>query len=131
MSAEIEVQRMLSSALSGIGLTVYDFAPQAADGGSNAKYPYVEIGAIILSEWDTATELGFNMLARIHTRSRSAGAKECKVIQGQIYAALHRTQLPITGQNNILMMREMSDCTRIADGTFHGVCEYRALIQAT
>ena len=131
MSAETAVQAALFTALSGAGLTVYDFAPQAADGASTASSPYVEVGMIVLSEWDTATELGHSFVARIHTRSRSASAKEAKEIQGIIYATLHRHEVTMTGQRNIMLIRETTDCTRVADGSFHGVCEYRGLIQAT
>lgn len=130
MGAEIEVQRALYTALSGAGLTVYDFAPQSTDGGTVA-IPYVEVGAIILSEWDTFTETGHAFLARIHTRSRSGSALEAKTVQGTIYATLHRQSITITGQTSVLLTREMSDCTRQPDGSFHGVCEYRGLIQST
>ena len=129
MVAEIEFQRALYTKLSGLGLTVYDVAPQAKDGASLATFPYVEIGSLITSEWDTSTEDGFSVLARIHTRSRSGSTYEARTIQGQIYAALHNAELTITGQNRVLIMREMSDLTRQPDGSFHGVCEYRALIE--
>lgn len=129
MSAEIEVQRALYTALNALGLRVYDSAPQAADGASVATFPYVEIGAIVLAEFDTANETGFDFIARVHTRSRSASMAEAKGIQGQIYARLHRGALAVTGFNFVLIQREASDCTRTGDGSFHGVCEYRGLIE--
>lgn len=123
MSAEIAVQGALFSALSGLGLTVYDAAPQ------EPSWPYVEIGATQLVAYDTFTETGFDVMARIHTRSRSAGMKEAKEIQGAIYAALHRKPLIVTGFTTILIWREVSEPpTRAPDGSFHGVCEYRGLI---
>ena len=130
MGVGVEFQRMLNITLTGAGLTVYDFAPQSSDGGSSVAFPYVEIGWTNLGEWDTATEAGFDVLARIHTRTRNGTASECKAIQAQIYSVMHRTELAITGQQNILMIREMSDCLREPDGTFHGVCEYRALLRS-
>lgn len=129
MAAEIEVQKALYLALTALSLRAYDAAPQAADGASTATFPYVEIGAIVFAEFDTYSENGFDFIARIHTRSRSASMLECKGIQGQIYARLHNGALSITGQNTILIQRQMSDCTRVADGSFHGVCEYRGLIE--
>ena len=128
MGVEVEVQRSLYNALTAAGLTVVDFAAQAADGGSLTGYPYVEVGEVIVSEFDTATELGFSFLARIHTRSRTAGALEAKTVQGTIYAALHRVEMAVTGQINIQLTREMSMCNRAPDNSFHGVCEYRGLI---
>lgn len=129
MAAEIEVQKALYLALTALSLRVYDAAPQAADGASTATFPYVEVGAIVFAEFDTSSENGFDFIARIHTRSRSGSMAECKGIQGQIYARLHCGALAITGQNTILIHRQMSDCTRVSDGSFHGVCEYRGLIE--
>lgn len=128
MSAEFEIQKAIYGALSALGLTVHDIAPQVVDGGSSAGFPYVEIGAIVLSEWDCKDGTGFDFVCRIHTRSRSAGMKETKDVQGQIYDRLHLGDLTITGQSLILLRRETSDVTRTSDG-FHGVCEYRGQVQ--
>ena len=129
MSAEAAVQGALFSALSGLGLTVYDVAPQAADGASSASWPYVEVGMIVINEWDDYSATGFDFAARIHTRSRSAGMAETKTIQGQIWARLHRSTLTVPGFNFINLIRETTDCTRAPDGSFHGVCAYRGLIE--
>ena len=129
MGAEIEIQRGLYSALTAAGLRVYDSAPQASDGGSTATYPHVEIGHIIVNDWDTTTRLGFDFTARIHTRSRSAGMAEAKGIQGAIYNTLHWQTITISGYNPVLLRRIMSDVQRSGDGSFHGVCEYRGLIE--
>ena len=128
MAAEVEVQRALYGALSGLGLRVYDSAPQSADGGSVAAFPYVEVGAIVMAEYDTTTDTGFDFVARVHVRSRSASMMEAKTLQGQIYGRLHLGDLTIAGHTLILLRRETSDVTRIADGSFHGVCEYRGQI---
>lgn len=129
MGAEVEVQKALYLALTAETLRVYDSAPQAVDGASVAVFPYVEIGAIVFGEFDTISENGFDFVARVHTRSRSASMLECKQIQGVIYARLHHGALTIAGQNTILIRREASDCIRAGDGSFHGVCEYRGLIE--
>ena len=129
MSAEFNTQAALFSALSALGLRVYDSAPQQADGASLAVFPYVEVGAVVMSPLDTKERNGFDFVARIHTRSRSASMKEAKDIQGQIYARLHNGGLTITGQRLILLRRETSDVTRVSDGSFHGICEYRGLIE--
>lgn len=129
MAAEIEVQKALYTTLTGLGLRVYDSAPQAVDGGSSATFPYVEIGTIAFAPWDTARETGHDFVARIHTRSRSGSMMEAKTIQGQIYGELHLGSMAIAGQTLILIRRENSDIVRAADGSFHGVCEYRGLIE--
>lgn len=129
MAAEFEIQKALYSALTALGLRVYDSAPQTQDGGSAATFPYVEVGAIVLAPMDTKDRNGFDMVARIHTRSRSGSMKEAKDIQGQIYGRLHHGDLTIIGQRLILLRRETSDVTRAVDGSFHGICEYRGLIE--
>lgn len=137
MSGELAIQAGLFSALSttpalvAAGVQVHDSAPQRADGGSLAAFPYVEVGAVVITMGDTFERTGFAFLARIHTRSRSPGMKECKVIQGAIYDRLHRGGLSLTGYRLIDLQRQMSDVTRVQDGSFHGVCEYRGLIEKT
>lgn len=129
MSGEFQLQKALFSAVSGLGYRAYDSAPQAEDGGSTATFPYVEVGAIVAAPFDTRSEVGFDAVARIHTRSRSAGMQECKTMQGVMYDRLHRGVLAVTGFNTITIQRENSFCDRMADGTFHGVCEYRVMIE--
>ena len=137
MSAEFDVQAAIYTVLNGASAVtdlvagIHDFAPQAADGGSVAPFPYVEVGRVVFSEMDTKGDTGFDFVARIHTRSRSASAKECKDIQGAIYGALHLQSLSVTGYRSILLRRETSDTMRSPDGAFHGVCEYRGLIEET
>jgi hypothetical protein len=129
MSAEIEIQRGLYTALTGIGLTVVDFGRQSADGESTGPFPYVEIGMIVLRAWDTAPETGHEFVARLHTWSRSGSVMETKDIQGQMWARLHRGTITVTGHNFINLQRETSDVMRAQSGAFHGVCEYRGLIE--
>lgn len=128
MSGETAIQAALFSALSGLGLRVVDAEKQAADGGSATPFPYVEIGFIVLNPFDDRARTGFDYLARIHTRSRSASMKEAKDIQGEIYDRLHRGALTVTGFHHVLIQRERSEVMRAPDGSFHGVCEYRGLI---
>jgi hypothetical protein len=130
MSAEFAVQQALYTALSGLGLTVYDSPRQIADSGGAADYPNVSIGEIVFAPWDDKGVNGFDFVARIHTRSRSGSMKQAKDIQGQMYGALHHGTLSIAGYSLTLLRRELSDVTRVSDGSFHGVCEYRGLIQA-
>ena len=129
MSAEFETQKALFSALSALGLTVYDVAPQAVDGGAVADWPHVTIGAVVFSQWDTKGVDGFNFVARLHTRSRSASMKEAKEIQGQIYDRLHHGDLTITGYILVLLQFETADVTQVSDGSFHGVSEFRGMIE--
>jgi hypothetical protein len=131
MPAEFEIQKALFQALTGLGLTVYDAAPQAADGGSLAGWPYVEVGFISLAAFDTANSTGFDGVARIHTRSKTGSMAQAKDIQGRIYERLHRGALAVTGYLTVTIQRELTRCDRMPDGSFHGVCEYRLLLDKT
>ena len=97
MSAETVYQGAVAAALTALGLRVYDFAPQVADGGSAATYPYVEIGLIIAPAWDTKTEDGFALVHRIHSYGRSGGNLDVRLMQGQIYGRLHHGALTLPG----------------------------------
>lgn len=129
--AEFAIQQGLFEALTGIGLTVYDVMPQLSDGGSIATYPCVTIGTIVLAPWDTKERLGFDFIARIHSYSRSTSMREGKGIQSSIYQRLHRGVIAVTGYRLVDLLRETSDVMRLADGSFHGVCEFRGLIDST
>ena len=132
MGVEWELQKAVYTTISGASLGVqgvYDIAPQSADGGDGAAFPYVTIGRTVVTQNDTQTTVGFAAQMRIHTFSRSGSMKECKEIQGAIFAALHRTPLTITGFRNFSLLREDTDCFPDQDGKLHGVCEFRALIE--
>lgn len=127
--AEFQTQKAFYDALTALSIRAYDSAPQQTDGGSLAVFPYVEVGAIVMSPLDTKEKNGFDFVARLHTRSRSASMKEAKDIQSAMYARFHHGDLNITGFRCILLRRETSDVTRAVDGSFHGICEYRGLIE--
>ena len=132
MGIEVELQRSLFARLQSVsGINgVYDTAPQAADGGSSAPFPYVTMGRAFFSRSDTWGNKGFSAQMRIHTFCRGGAMLECKTIQGRIYAALHEAEMSVPGFNNISLLREDSDCFADQDGKIHGVCEYRALIES-
>jgi hypothetical protein len=109
---------------------VYDDVPQAADAGSNAAFPYVTIGDDTLNEWDTDTEQGADTTITIHSWSRARGRKEIKAIQGHIYDALHRYELPVTGHHLIACDWEASESLLDPDGrTRHGISRFRIVLQ--
>jgi hypothetical protein len=133
MSAETAVQGAVYARLGGSSLGVngiYDTAPQAADGGDTSAFPYVTMGRMIFTESDTWETTGFAAQIRIHTFSRSGSMLEARTIQGKIYDALHKSELTVSGFNNVSLLREDSDCFADQDGKIHGVCEYRALIES-
>lgn len=137
MGVELELQRALLARLSGdatLMATLKDVTDRqrpVADGGGAAGFPYLH-ATIIVDEWDTDTTEGFEALIRLHTWSRSGSFAETKAVQGRLYNLLHRvTDMTVTGHNLILIRRESSWAETDPDGiTIHGVCEYRAILDA-
>ena len=70
MGPEEALASALFDAVGGTGLTCYQVVPQARDGGAAAEFPYVRIGRMVLTEWDTKTETGFDFAVRMHSRWR-------------------------------------------------------------
>jgi hypothetical protein len=123
----------LMAAVTGVYMGV---APQAADSGDAAAFPYLVVDDTDFVDYHTATESGFDVIMRIYTISRSPGRKETRDIQDLIYNALHRQQAAINasgsvvGHSVLFIDREGSTVEEPidADGSWRGVCEYRALI---
>ena len=107
---------------------VFDVRPQVEDGGDDANFPFVTIGAILDANDDTKTELAFDVVVRIHTFSRSGSMAEARNIQGLLYSALHRNEPAMSGHTVVSLTRQGSE-TFHNDDNFQGVCEYHALIQ--
>lgn len=107
-------------------------APQAADSGDPAAFPYVVIDDTDFGDYHTATESGFEIIMRLYTFSRSPGRKEVRDVQDLIYSALHRQEalLAVSGHTVLFIDREGStvDEPLDADGAWRGVCEYRAIV---
>lgn len=135
MSAETEIQKAVYTALNGnsafraLVSGLYDAPPQFSDGGSAANFPFVTVGSISPAEYDTQSKAGFDAVIRLHSFSRSSSMKQVKEIQGAAYDVLHLGSLTMTGYRLVIMRRETSDVQRDSDGSFHGVCDYRALIE--
>jgi len=137
MGVELELQKAVLARLTGDSAlmatltAVTDRQRPVADGGAAAGFPYLH-ATIFLDEWDTDDTEGFEALIRVHTWSRSGSYAETKSVQGRLYELLHRvTDLTVAGHHLILIRRESSWAETDPDGiTIHGVCEYRALLDA-
>jgi len=134
MGVEWEYQKAVFTALdlikASLGVVgVYDTVPQSEDGGSNVPFPYIAMGNNFVTQLDTQTKNGFTFTTRIHTYSRTGSMKECKIIQGGIYAALHRQPLTVTGFNAFELLRSDTECFALQDGQIHGICEYIGLVE--
>ncbi len=132
---DMAVQNRLEAnvALAAVVTGVYTgTAPQQDDSGDPVAFPYVVIEDTEFFDYHAAKESGFEILMRIVTISRSPGRKETRDIQDLIYTALHRQQsaLSVTGHSVLLIDREGSrvDDPIDNDGSWRGVCEYRAIM---
>jgi hypothetical protein len=119
----LEIQQAIYNRLAGIyelGATVYDHAPQ------DEEFPYVTIGEGTATQWDTDDSLGSEETVTIHVWSRYRGRKEVKEIQAEIYDALHRYELPVTGSHTVTVEWEYADTFLDPDGlSRHGVQRFR------
>lgn len=136
MAVEFEYQKalfgVLDAAKASLGVVaVYDTAPQPADGGAAAAFPYIVMGNSFVTQLDTQTRNGFTFTTRIHVYSRTGSMKECKEIQGGVYGLLHRQPLTVTGFSAFEMLRSDTECFALQDGRIHGLCEYVGLVEAT
>lgn len=135
MGFELAIQGAVYAALSGHApLTalvrgVYDAQPRPLTGSDALQFPYVTIGEDTNNDWSTDTESGDDATITVHTWSRYNGRKEEKAIQAEIYAALHRATLTVTGYALVSCDWISSDSLIDADGeTRHGVQTFRLLL---
>lgn len=131
-----ELQQAIFARLNGFaGLTalasVHDEVPKTAGDNDSQGYPYVKVGDDSEAEdFDTDDSIGAEHLVTIHTYSRENGARECKLIQRQIYEALHRVVLVVANVTTFVNGEiEFEDVDLEPSGlTRHGTTRYRALL---
>ena len=117
-----------SAGLMALVKGIYDAQPRTL-GSSALEFPYVTIGEDTHNDWSTDTESGDDATITVHTWSRYNGRKEEKAIQAEIYAALHRATLTVTGYALVSCDWISSDSLIDADGeTRHGVQTFRLLL---
>ena len=135
MAAELAISEAVYTRLSGFaGLTallatsgsVYGYAPQIAT-SQDAGFPYVAIGDMTAVPFDTDTNTGFEATVTIHCFDRARSQKKVQQIMGQVYAALHRHNLPVSGYNLVdCLWDDTAEVLQEPDGlTFHGVQRFR------
>ena len=124
-----ELQKAIYSRLTGFAAlmaladSVYDHVPQ------EANFPYVVIGDDAYAPLDTHDTIGSDSTATVHTWSRYRGLKETKQIQREIYNALHRHSLSVTGADTTDCQFIFGDIFLDQDGlTRHGVQQFRVML---
>ncbi len=111
-------------ALLGDPARVYDSVPAAA------IYPYATLGDVLIREFDTKDQTGFEQTVVLHIWSRYRGRKELKDIMQAIYDVLHNGALTVTGANFVSCAFQQASTTLDNDGlTLHGVMRFRLIVQ--
>ena len=125
MSFEWTVQTQIFSALDGVvSCPVYDTAPQ------DSSFPYITIGEAITQENGTQTTINQHVNYTINVWSRKDSSKETKVLQGEVFDALHLTKFSASGysftENICLSSQDFKDTDAV---TRHGVQEFKLTIE--
>lgn len=104
---------------------VFDNVPQ------ETTAPYFSLGFPISTSYETDGRVGLNILMPIHSWSEYHGKGEVLLMQREVYAALHRAKLTITGYNCISILQENETMNLDPDGvTRHGIQQFRILIMS-
>ncbi len=111
-------------ALLGSPVRIYDVVPPAA------LFPYATLGDVLIKEFDTKDQTGFEQSLILHVWSRYRGRKELKQIIQTIYDVLHNGVLNVTGANAVSCQFQSASTTQQNDGlTLHGILRYRIIVQ--
>jgi len=103
---------------------IYDHVPQ------NAAFPYVVIGETTAAPFDTDTSTGGDYTATIHCWSQYRGRKEVKEIQAELYNALHRHDLVVSGNHTVTCEWEYAETVLDPDGlTRQGISRFRVVLE--
>lgn len=103
---------------------IFDHVPQ------DAVFPYVVIGDTTAIEWDTDDTTGAEYTVTLHVWSEYRGRKEAKKIQAELYNALHRHELAISGATTVTCEWEYAETVLDTDGlTRQGITRFRVLAE--
>jgi hypothetical protein len=115
----------LLTSLLGAADRIFDHVPEQSD------FPYVAIGDMELSPFDTKTEEAGVLTCTIHSWSRYRGMREVREIMAAIVENLDDSTPAVAGFDLISLRFLVSDTLLDPVGlTRHGVQKFRALIQS-
>ena len=89
------------SAITDAVTGIYTTAPQAAESEDDSAFPYLTIGPVATTPDDDKDQNAVNALFDVHIWSRSQSALTWRAIADDVYAALQRHDLSVTGANVI------------------------------
>lgn len=88
----------------------------------------MQIGAIVMVDWDTDTTIGVSFTARLHSRWRGKSKSLGLQMQDIIFNALHLQSLAIDNGTSVLLRRTGSTVLALPDNTWDGVDDYSGLV---
>lgn len=127
-----ELQQAVYATLDAAGITdeagdpikgVYDDVPEDSD------YPYIVVGEETANNISTKTVDAHEHTLTLHVWSVYRGRKEIKIIMGQVYDALHDSDINVSGASLVNLKQEFERTLMEGDGiTRHGVIRFRAVV---
>jgi hypothetical protein len=101
-------------------------APQPDDAGDGSDFPYVIAGPFTAAPWDTSGTPGQTSIVKVNIYSRGKSDLEWRAIADQVYNALNRHELSISGANVVDCLFENMSSFPDPDGkTTRAVIEFR------
>jgi hypothetical protein len=95
-----------------------------------AIFPYATLGDVVIRDFDTKDQTGFEQFLTLHIWSRYRGRKELKQIIQTVYDILHNSALMVSGANAVSCQFQSASTLQENDGlTLHGILRYRIIIQ--
>lgn len=106
---------------------IYDYVP------ANSAFPYIRLGFTTALAADTKTEDAQEFTIQIHIFTKSAGRKDAETIMQNLYTALNKHTLVMTGFSCVFCRCEYSQADVEPqegnnDHYQHGVMRFRSLI---
>jgi hypothetical protein len=116
------------SALTDLVQAIYSEsgAPQPSDAGDNSLFPYVIVGPFTGSPWDTDGTPGQTCIVKVNVYSRGKSDLEWRAIADQVYEALNRHDLSISGADTVdCLFQDMSSFPDPDGKTTRAVLDFR------
>lgn len=109
---------------------IFDEVPQGLKLSESASFPYVVMHDFQYDENDTDLDTGFSGVIVLHTWSNVLGFKEVYAVMAEVYNALHRYDLTVSGYGLSSIHQEFADTAREPDGVLRqGVQRFRVYLE--
>jgi len=109
------VTSLLSTAYTPL-VAIFTDVPQQADSESEAAFPFVTIGANVITPNDTKDKVGGNAIVQIDVWDRDSSWLGIEAIADAIDARMRRTDMTITGATHVTTELESSTQSKDPDG---------------